>query len=76
MQTRTLGRGTGKSQVRVRVALSQPAGYPCSCLAVAAMTHCVKFADLLMEEEREEKEKTLTMRITLTTQTVLPSLNT
>ena len=34
MQTRTLGRGTGKSQVRVQVALSQPAGYPCSCLHI------------------------------------------
>ena len=34
MQTRTLGRGTGKSRVRVRVALSQPVGYPCSCLSM------------------------------------------
>ena len=34
MQTHTRGRGTGKSQVRVQVVLSQPAGYPCSCLHV------------------------------------------
>ena len=39
MQTCTLGRGTGKSWVRVRVALSQPAGYPCSCLVVVVVVH-------------------------------------